>query len=162
MTLSEPVSLLLKFVNFAVLVWMLLRFGGPPFKNFLKNRHKVVQEKIDEAEQLLKEASDMKAAYTQKLASIDQEIEALRATAVAEAEREKAKILDEAKALAARIGEQAKLAYDQELKEAMARVRAEIAKNTLLSAEKTVRDVFKKEDHDRLVEEFIEKLRSLN
>jgi F0F1-type ATP synthase membrane subunit b/b' len=48
------------------------------------------------------------------------------------------------------------------MKEALAKVRAEITRQTLELAEQRVKEEFKKEDHDKLVEEFIEKLRSLN
>jgi hypothetical protein len=48
------------------------------------------------------------------------------------------------------------------MKEDIAKVRAEITRQTLEMAERRVKEEFKKEDHDRLVDEFIEKLRSLN
>ena len=77
-------------------------------------------------------------------------------------EREKKKILDDARGLASRISEQARLAYEQEMKEALARVRAETARRTITAAERKVRETFRKEDHDRMVEEFSQKVRSIN
>jgi F0F1-type ATP synthase membrane subunit b/b' len=81
---------------------------------------------------------------------------------MAEMEKERSKILDEAQGLASRIREQARLAYEQELKEAMAKVRSEVSERTIKAAEATVREIFKKEDHDRMVEEFIRNVRSIN
>ena len=81
---------------------------------------------------------------------------------MAEMEKERTKILDEAQVLASRIREQARLAYEQEMKEAMAKVRAEVSDRTIKAAEATVRDMFRKEDHDRMVEEFIQNVRSVN
>ena len=77
-------------------------------------------------------------------------------------ERERTKILEEAHALASRIREQARLAYEQEMKEAMTKVRSEVAERTVKAAEESMRQAFKKEDHDRMVEEFIESVRSVN
>jgi hypothetical protein len=44
----------------------------------------------------------------------------------------------------------------------MATVRAEIARRTLVNAEQTIRQIFKEEDHNKMVDEFIEKLRGRN
>jgi len=111
---------------------------------------------------MLKEAGSLKGTYQEKLAQLDREIETFRTWAREEAEKEKAKILAEAHAMAGRIREQAQLAYDQELEDAMATVRAEIARRTMGAAEQTIRQIFKEEDHNKMVDEFIEKLRGRN
>ena len=48
------------------------------------------------------------------------------------------------------------------MKEAMGKVRAEVSERTIKAAEAAVRDMFKKEDHDRMVEEFIQNVRNIN
>jgi F-type H+-transporting ATPase subunit b len=159
---ESPWSLLFKFINFAVMLGILLKFAAKPFKDFLRNRQAAVKEKVDEADRLLKEAESLKGTYEEKLVKLDREIETFRKWALEEAEKEKAKILAEAHAMAGRIREQAQLAYDQELEDAMATVRAEIARRTLVTAEQTIRQIFKEEDHDKMVDEFIEKLRGRN
>ena len=159
---ESPWSLLFKFINFAVMLGILLKFAAKPFKDFLRNRQAAIKEKVDEADRLLKEAESLKGTYEEKLAQLDREIETFRKWALEEAEKEKAKILAEAHAMAGRIREQAQLAYDQELEDAMATVRAEIARRTLVTAEQTIRQIFKEEDHNKMVDEFIEKLRGRN
>ena len=154
-----PVSVLLKFVNFGVMVAILYKFAAKPFKDFLRNRQASVKDKLNESERLLAEARNLKTSYERRLAQLDQEIETFRKTALEEAEKEKARILAEARVMADRIREQAQLAYDQEMSDAMAGVRAEIASRTLLAAEKNIKELFKEEDHSRMVDEFIEKLR---
>ena len=159
---ESPWSLLFKFINFAVMLGILLKFAAKPFKDFLRNRQAAIKEKVDEADRLLKEAESLKGTYEGKLAQLDREIATFRKWALEEAEKEKAKILAEAHAMAGRIREQAQLAYDQELEDAMATVRAEIARRTLVTAEQTIRQIFKEEDHNKMVDEFIEKLRGRN
>ena len=162
MTLTEPWSFLLKLINFAVMLGILLKFAAKPLKDFLQNRRNSVKEKVDEADRLLKEAESLKSTYQAKLANLDQEMEAFRRTAIAEAEREKSKIVAEALALAERIRQQAQLAYDQEMKDAMSAVQAQIARRTFQAAEAAVKQIFKEEDHNKMVDEFIEKLRGQN
>jgi F-type H+-transporting ATPase subunit b len=159
--LSSPVALLVQFINFAILVGILVKFGRKPFKDYLKKRHESVKERIDEAERLLEEAAELKTVYEGRLSALKSEIEAFRASAMGEMEKERAKILDEAHRLASRIREQARRAYEQELKEAMTQVRSEVSERTIKAAEAAVKKMFKKEDHDRMVEEFIDHVRSI-
>ncbi|MGD0229410.1 MAG: ATP synthase F0 subunit B [Syntrophorhabdales bacterium] len=154
--------LLLQFVNFAILVGVLVYFLRKPLKGFLKNRQYAVKEKIEQAERAIREAEELKKAYQERLSRIEGEIDAFRASVLGEVEKEKKRILDGAHALAGRIGEQARLAYEQEMKEATARIRTEIAERTTREADRKVREMFKEEDHDRMVEEFIQKVRSVN
>jgi F-type H+-transporting ATPase subunit b len=153
--------LVFKFTNFGILVAVLLKYGSKPFKGYLQNRHSAVKQKVDEAEGLLKKAEEMKAAYEGKLRLLDEEIEAFRKTAIEQMEKEKRKVLDEATAFAGRIREQATLAYEQEMREAVARIRGDIASRTIAAAEKAVRERFTKEDHERLAEEFVQQVRRL-
>jgi len=162
MTLPEPWSFLVKLLNFAIMLGILLKFAAKPFKDFLQNRHNSVKEKIDEADRLLKEAEGLRKTYEAKLAALDQEMEAFRRAVAEEAEQEKSKIVAEALALAERIRQQAQLAYDQEMKDAMTAVQAQIARRTLQEAEAAVRQIFQEEDHNKMVDEFIEKLRGQN
>ncbi len=156
------VALLVQAVNFAILVGALVYLLKKPIKGFLIKRRDSVKERIDESERLLKEAAELKAVYESRLSTLGSEIEAFRAASMAETEKERTKILDEAHGLASRIREQARLAYEQELKEAMTKVRAEVSERTIKAAEAAVRQIFKEEDHDRMVEEFIQNVRSVN
>ena len=155
-------QLFLQFINFAILVAALVYFLRKPLKEYLLKRHDAVKGKIEEADRLLREAEEAKKKYEERLMRLEGEIEAFRASALVAMEREKKKILDDARGLASRISEQARLAYEQEMKEALAKVRAEIAQRTITAAERKVRETLGKEDHDRMVEEFIQKVRSIN
>src|SRR5208283_2739455 len=155
-------QLFLQFINFAILVAALVYFLRKPLKEYLLKRHDAVKEKIEEADRLLRAAEEAKTKYEEKLSKLEGEIEAFRASALVEMEREKKKILDDARGLGSRIREQARLAYEQEMKEALAKVRAEIAGRTITAAEQKVREMFGKKDHDLMVEEFIQKVRSIN
>ena len=145
-----------KIVNFLLLVGLLVKFGTKPFKSFLVSRHDKVREKIDEAERLRSEAEALKKQYEERLAGLDQEIEAFKAKVTEETAKESEKVLAEAKAFAERIQEQARLTYEQEMREISGKIKEEIAKLALDKAEKLVMEKFEKGDHDKMVEEFIE------
>ncbi len=155
-------SWVFKFVNFFVLVGLLVKFAGKPLKDYLLTRHQTIKDKLEEAEKTYKEAEALKAEYEKKIAKLDEEIVAFKNKVMAEAEKEKKKILDDAEEFASKIKLQAKLTYEQEARDVMGKIKEEIAKKTIENAEKIVLDRITKKDHDRMVGEFIEKLRSMN
>jgi F-type H+-transporting ATPase subunit b len=151
-----------KIVNFAVLVGLLVKFAGKPLKDYLQKRSQAVKDKLEELTRKLKEAEALKAEYEQKLARLDGEIEAYRKSMVDEAEKVKKKVIDEAEAMARRIKEQAQLMAAQETKDIQNRIKGEIARLTMERAETILKETTKKSDHDKMVEDFIENLRSMN
>ena len=155
-------QLLLQSVNFVILAGALVYFLRKPLKEYLQRRHQTVKERLEQAERLLGEAAEAKAIYEEKLSKLEAEIDALRTSSSEETERERKRILEEAHRLASRIREQAHLAYEQEMREAVTKIRAEIAERTIRAAEQRLRQMFGKDDHDLMVEEFIRKVRSIN
>jgi F-type H+-transporting ATPase subunit b len=155
-------SWVFKFVNFAVLVGILIKFAGKPLKDYLQNRRNTIKTKIEEANRTVQEAEALKAQYERKLSQLDDEMEAFKKAVIEEAEKEKQKIVDEATEFASRIREQARIAYEQELKDAMSTIKEEIARLTMERAERLIAQKLTKEDHNKMVGDFIEKLRSLN
>lgn len=155
-------SWVFKVVNFGVLVAVLIKFAGKPLQEFLAKRSKSVKDKIEESERLLVKAEQLKALYEEKLARLEGELEQYRRIAIEEAEAEKKKILDETAAMAARIREQSRLMYEQELREVQRRIREEIARLTMGKAQEILKEKMTKTDHDKMVEEFIHELGSLN
>jgi F-type H+-transporting ATPase subunit b len=155
-------QLLLQSINFAILAFALVYFLRKPLKTYLLSRRRTIKEKLEEAERRLGEAEEAKKLYEERLSSLEAEIGAFRARVLSEIEEERNKVLADARALASRIGEQARLAYEQEIKEALAKVRSEIAGRTIQSAERKMRETFGRQEHDRMVEEFIQKARSVD
>ena len=109
--------MLLQFVNFGILLGAIVYFVRKPVMGYLATRHRTVKERLEEADRLLKEAEGTKRSYEERLSGLAAEIEAYRASVKAQAEKEKKKVLDDARTLAPRISEQAQFAYEQEMKE---------------------------------------------
>ncbi|MHB8111614.1 MAG: F0F1 ATP synthase subunit B family protein [Syntrophorhabdaceae bacterium] len=155
-------SIVLKFVNFAVLVGLLIYFVGKPLKSFLAKRHQTVKMQLEESERTLKEAQALRAEYQARLDKLDGEIEIFKKETLLEAETEKKKIIQEALDFATRIREQARLTASQESKDVARKIKEEISRLTVGEAQKLITEKITQSDHDQLVEEFIVKLRSMN
>jgi F-type H+-transporting ATPase subunit b len=152
----------LKFLNFAVLLALLIKFAGKPLKTYLANRHNAIKEKIEETNRMLDEAEKLKRSYEAKLAGLDEEITTFKKTIMSEIENEKAKIIAEATQFASKMKEQARLSHEQELKEVKNKIKEEIAQLTIEGAGKLIAEKISKPDHEKMIEDFIVKLRSLN
>lgn len=155
-------SLVLKFFNFFVLVGLLVYFVGKPLKAYLSKRHDTVKTRLEETEKVLKDAQAIRAQYQERLDKLDGEIEVFKKQTMQEAEAEKKKIIEEAHAFAERIREQARLTVEQENKDMARRIKEEISRLTMEKAEQLITEKITQSDHDKLVEEFIVKLRSMN
>lgn len=155
-------SLVLKFFNFFVLVGLLVYFVGKPLKAYLSKRHDTMKTRLEETEKVLKDAQAIRAQYQERLDKLDGEIEVFKKQTMQEAEAEKKKIIEEAHAFAERIREQARLTAEQENKDMARRIKEEISRLTMEKAEQLITEKITQSDHDKLVEEFIVKLRSMN
>jgi F-type H+-transporting ATPase subunit b len=155
-------SWVFKIFNFAVLVAILVKYAGKPLKNYLQKRSADVREKLDEADRLFKEADALKNEYQARLAKLDGEIEAFKKSVQEDTEKEKNKIIAEATEFARRIKEQASITYQQEIRVMTSKIKEEIAKLTMERAEKLIVEKYNAKDDERMVDEFIQKLRSLN
>lgn len=88
-----------KFINFAVLVGLLIKFAGKPLKNYLASRHKTIKQKYEDAEKALQEATALKAQYEQKLSRLNDEIEAFKKICNGRNGKGKAKDIDRSKSI---------------------------------------------------------------
>ena len=160
---GEPLwQIALKFLNFAVLLAILIKFAGKPLKTYLANRHNAIKEKIEETNRMLGEAETLKRAYEERLAKLDEEIATFKKTVMGEVQNEKAKIIAEATQFASKMKEQARLTYEQEIKEVKNKIKEDIAQLTIEGAGKLIAEKMSKSDHEKMIEDFIVKLRSLN
>ena len=160
---GEPLlDVAFKFLNFAVLLAILIKFAGKPLKTYLAKRHDSVKEKIEETNRMLAEAETLRRTCEEKLAKLDEEIMSFKKAVMADVENEKIKILAEASQFASKMKEQAQLTYEQEIKEVKNKIKNDIAQLTINGAEKLITEKMNKADHEKMIEDFIVKLRSLN
>jgi F-type H+-transporting ATPase subunit b len=154
----DPGTLALQLVNFAVLVFILARFGGPAINRALRARHDRLKADLDEAARLRLAAEERFRTHEQRLANLEREIETMLAAIRQEAEQEKARIIASAEEKARRIQDETRFALDQQVKEAELRFRAEVAQAAVKVAEELVRRSVTPSDEHRLAQSFVDEL----
>jgi F-type H+-transporting ATPase subunit b len=146
-------------VLMGILIWALKKAD---VKGSLKARRDGIEKALQEAITAREAAERKMAEYQDKLAKANEEIEAISAAIREEGQREKERIIAEARVTAEKIKEQARQAADQEVVKARAELRAEAARLSVQLAEQTLKEKINKGDQDRLVGEYLTKVVELH
>jgi F-type H+-transporting ATPase subunit b len=154
----DPKTLGLQFLNFAALLFILVKFGGPAVKKALLARHEQLKTDIEEAARLKQAAEERFRKHEQRLANLQREIDTMLASVKQEAEQEKVRILAAAEERARRIQEETKVALDQQVREAELRFRAEVAQAAVKVADELLRRSVTPSDEQRLAQSFVGEL----
>ncbi len=160
---GDLLDLLYRFMNFALLVIILfvvlkkVRIG-----DFFRSRSEEIQKKLDELRKGKEEAEKKFHDIEQKLKEFEKNKQQMLQQFEEEGLEEKEKIIAEANERAGQIIEQAEMSIQQGMKTARDRLQQEIV---ALAAQRAM-DILSKEitdnDQDRLVDEFIEKVRKVH
>ena len=147
-----------RIVNFTILAGALFFLLRKPVKKAFADRVQGIQERLADLERQKEEAEKKYAEYKGKLALLEQETGKIIASYIAEGEAAKAQIVDEAKTMADKMQEQAKVAIRQEFEKAKAQIQGEIVNEAVIAAEKLIKKEINDEDQDRLVNEYVAKV----
>jgi len=151
-------DLLWRVVNFAILLWILIKFTGKPVKNYFANRREVLIQSIEEAKKAKEAAERLFQEYQKKLASLDDEVKEIESRIRAEAEAEKQRILSEAEQFVVKVKQQAEQMADQEVVMAKRRLKDEAAKLAMQAAEEMIKKNITAADQSKMVENYLEKV----
>jgi F-type H+-transporting ATPase subunit b len=147
-----------KILNFAILIFVLVKFGGPAFKSFLAKRTEMIQKSLDEARQARELAQKALADVQERLKTKDKEIEEIISSARSSGEREREALIKEGEKMSERMIEQARANIEFELKKAKESVKAEAVDLAMELAEKKLKDKMTKEEQRKLLEESLARL----
>ncbi|HXX58420.1 MAG TPA: ATP synthase F0 subunit B [Thermodesulfovibrionales bacterium] len=147
-----------KILNFAILVFILVKFLNKPLREFLRGRTELI-------EKTLKEARDAKALAEKALAEVeerlklkDREIEEIIARAERSAKAEHDLLVQNGEQMKEKILEQARNNIDYELRLAKETIKAEAVGIAMELAEKKLKERLTKEQQVKLVEESLERM----
>jgi F-type H+-transporting ATPase subunit b len=128
---------------FGLSMYVLAKLAFPRIAEALDRRQKAIEESIDAAEHIRKEADQILAEYRERLA---------------EARGQAAEIVADARTKREEMMEQTRRDIEAETRRAIQEIRAEVADLTVLATEKVTRKTLTDADHKRLVEEALSEL----
>lgn len=150
-----------QIVAFVLLLVVLGRFVKKPLAAFLSSRQAEVQNAIEQAARKKGEAEALLAEWQKKVDSLNQEVQDLHERIRAEGTAEQEKIVSRAKEEGERIRQQAGIIAEQELTKARAALKKEMVDLSVELAEKLLKEAIQPQDQERLIREYIGKVREL-
>lgn len=155
---ESPFTLLMRVINFLLLVALLYLLLKKPIRNFLNRRQQEVREALETAEKARDEAQVRYQEVEEKLRQAQTEMEELKRILVEQGQVEKEKIIANAKEEAEKIRREAEITASQEFKKAQVLLRQEAVELAANFAETLLRDKVDEKDHERLLQEYLNTL----
>lgn len=148
-------------VNFGLLVVLIVRMGKKPVASFLSTRREAIERGITEAAEVKRAAEQAFNTYTERMKTLDAELEKLRKDVAEAAERERTRIIAEANESVARLKAETDVLVQRQAEQLEAQIRREVVQAAAEAAEKAAREATTPEDQQRLAESFMRELSKL-
>ena len=150
-----------QIIAFVLLIVILSRFAKKPLASFLSRRQAEVQSAIEQSARKKEEAEVLLSEWQRKVDSLNQEVRELHQRIRDDGEAEQKKIVSRAREEGERIRQQAGVIAEQELAKAKAGLKREMVDLSVELAEKLLKEAIKPQDQERLIQEYIGKVREL-
>ena len=147
-----------RIMNFAVLLFLLVKFAAKPIGSGLAGRRKAIKDEIEELEAKKIAAEKSYREFEQKLATVEKDIDKVVDRAVAQAEVEKAKIIEKAEQAASDIKRAAEMAIQKEIMEARRTLKNDVAEQAAVLAEELIVKNLTAGDQVKIVEDYLAKV----
>jgi F-type H+-transporting ATPase subunit b len=155
-------DLVVSFLNFAIFLGILVKFGGPVISEHFQARRKQLVDNLEEASRLREAAQKKLDELTSKVDALDTERDTLLKEYRAQGERERDKLVDEAKRQIEKMRLDAEKAITQETKKAIQTLERRAVARAVEMAESEAREKLKtKAAQDALVDGFVSDLSNL-
>jgi F-type H+-transporting ATPase subunit b len=147
-----------RVMNFIALMIILIKFGAKPIAAGLSSRKNKIRTEIEDLQARKAEAEKSYRDFEAKLASVEKDIDTIVEKAVAQAQIEKARIIEKAEQTAADIQRQAEMAIQNEITEARRMLKNEIADQAAAMAEELIIKNLTAADQVKIVEDYLVKV----
>ena len=151
-------EILVTMCNTLITFLIIKKFLFKPVKKMLAAREEEVKAIYSNAEKAQSEAEQMRSEYTERLSKAKAEAAEIVGSATRRATVRSKEILRESSQQAAAMMKKAENTIEQERKKAMNELKDEVASLSVMIASKVVERDVKEADHERFIEEFIDKV----
>ena len=147
-----------RVMNFAVLLFILIKFGAKPIGSALSGRRKQIADEIKDLEEKKAAAERSYQEFSAKLSTVEKDIDTIVEKAVAQAEIEKARIIERAEKAAEDIKRQAKMTITNEVTAAKRELKDEVTEQAAAMAEEIIKQNLTGDDQVKIVEDYLDKV----
>ena len=151
-------TMIFAWINLLILYLFLKKLLFNPVKNMIDSRQKEIDDMYSEAEDAKASAKELKSEYEEKISHAEDESEEILRSAVRRAQLREEEILKEANEKADRVRERAEEQIELEKKRAINDVKDEVSDMALSIAAAVIERDVNGNDHEKLIDDFINNL----
>lgn len=138
---------------FGIAMWILWKLAFPRISDALDRRQHAIEESIDHAERIRRDADELLEEYRERLREARDQAQEIIDRARKSADARERDTLAEAQERREQLMEQTRRDIDSETRRAIQEIRREVADLTVRATEKVTRKVLNEEDQRRLIDE---------
>ena len=153
-------DLVLMWLNFGIIVFVIVKYARKPLVNFLKGKKEEVDRTIDEIEEEKEKSQAEIRAANNKLDESKTRLNKLQERILLEGERRKKEIIDDARAESRIMLKEAQRKIDDQIFQAKKAIQAELVDMAISLASKKLPSEITSADNQRFVDEYLTGIRS--
>ncbi len=147
-----------RVMNFLVLLIILVKFGAKPIADSLGDRRKQIRVEIEDLEAQKAKAEQDYKEFSAKLESVEKDVDSIVEKAVAQAEIEKARILEAAGKSADDVKRAATSAISNEITAAKRDLKNSVTEQAAIMAEELIVKNLTADDQVKIIEDYLDKV----
>lgn len=148
-------DLVMRWLNFAILAFLLIKFGRTPIKDFLSNKRQTLAREIDRLEKQRKAAQQEVEQHRKMLEDSEVRLAKLKEKIVAQCEKNKEKMIQEAQQESHLMLQTARQKIENQILEAKNAIRVELIDSAVALAIKRLPEVITPEDEQKWIDRFM-------
>ena len=150
-----------RLLNFLILAYLMVRLLKKPLSSFFQESARVIREQLQGTEQACQEAEQELQEMENRLEALDQEIQKLQGVIGEHGQRERDKIIANARQTAEQMLEKARLEAAYSAQQAKNQLRLEVIDEAVRKAAESIRKAIESGDQERLVNEYLQDLKQM-
>jgi F-type H+-transporting ATPase subunit b len=148
-------DLVMRWINFGILAFVVVRYGGPPLVNFLRNQKTEIQSKIDQVQQARDEMTarvqEAQVAMRESATRLDE----IKARIIEMGEHKKQEIIEESKSQSRLMMESARHRIDYQIHQAAEKLRIELLDMAISMALEKLPHEITDNDNQKFIENYL-------
>jgi F-type H+-transporting ATPase subunit b len=149
-------DLVMRWVNFAIIAILLVKFAKTPIKNFLSDRKGQIEKKIKAYEQQKETVQEKIAESHKMLADSQARFEKIKKRIIEDGEKKKQLIIEDARQESMILLQATRQRIENQIVEARNLIRSELIESAIALAEKRLPQEITAVDEQKLIDQFME------
>ena len=149
-------DLVMRWVNFVIIAFVLVKFGRKPIKDFLSNRREKIDQQIKKYEQQKEAATEKIEEANQMLEDSMARFERIKTRIIEDGEKKKQQIIEDARQESMILLAGTRQKIENQIVEARNLIRSEMIESAITMAEQRLPEEITAVDEQKLIDHFME------